>query len=86
MANFKGPRIANSARYQIRVTGHLDSSWSGRLGGLTISTSVQDDGSAVTSLTGELMDQAALLGTLNTLASLQYPILSVCYLSKEEAL
>lgn len=56
------------------------------MGGLTISTSVQDDGSAVTSLTGELMDQAALLGTLNTLASLQYPILSVCYLSKEEAL
>ena len=84
MATQKIPNMESAARYQLRVRGYLDASWSGRLGGLTISVSIDKDGSPVTSLSGELMDQSALLGTLNTLSSLHLPILSVCYLPGEE--
>ena len=58
------------ARYRIRVKGYLDSSWSDRLGGLDITTSSQEDvGPTVTTLRGDVLDQAALAGVLNTLQS-----------------
>jgi hypothetical protein len=67
------------ATYRLRVKGHLDSSWSDRLGGLTITTSSQDDGPTVTTLCGELLDQAALAGILSALYNLHMPLLSVEY-------
>jgi hypothetical protein len=84
MATHAIATMVSSARYQILVQGYLDASWSGRLGGLAIGTTVQEDGAVVTSLTGELMDQSALLGVLNTLSSLHLAILSVCYLSEDK--
>jgi hypothetical protein len=68
------------ATYRIRVKGHVDSSWSDRLGGLTITTSSQDDGPTVTTLRGQLLDQAALAGLLSALYNLHLPLLSVEYL------
>jgi hypothetical protein len=68
------------ATYRIRVKGHLDSRWSDRLGGLTITTSRQDDASVVATLYGEVLDQAALAGVLNALYNLHLPLLSVEYL------
>jgi hypothetical protein len=68
------------ATYRIRVKGHLDSSWSDRLGGLTITTSSQGDEPAVTTLYGEVVDQAALARVLNGLYNLHLPLLSVEYL------
>jgi hypothetical protein len=68
------------ATYRIRVKGQLDSSWSDRLGGLTITTSSQDDGPTVSTLRGELLDQAALAGVLSAVYSLHLPLLSVEYL------
>ena len=69
------------ATYRIRVKGHLDSSWSDRLGSLEITTSSQEDGPTVTILRGELQDQAALAGVLSALYNiLQMPLLSVEYL------
>jgi hypothetical protein len=68
------------ATYRIQVKGHLDSNWSDRLGGLTITTSSQEDEPTVTTLRGDLLDQAALTGVLYALYSLHLPLLSVEYL------
>ena len=57
-----GLALDTSATYRIRVMGYLDSSWSERLGGLTITTSGQGDEPAVTTLHGKVPDQAALAG------------------------
>jgi hypothetical protein len=72
--NFEQPAI-----YSIQVSGFLDKSWSDRLGGLEILCCEPEgsDGPQVTILTGELIDQAALLGVLNALYNWRYPLLSV---------
>ncbi|WP_395728059.1 hypothetical protein [Nakamurella sp.] len=46
--------------YTIRVRGHLDEHWSGRLGGLTIT----HDRSGTSTLSGAIADQAQLHGVL----------------------
>jgi hypothetical protein len=72
--------LGTPARYRIRVKGILDQSWSGRLGGMTI-TMEQEDEAPVTTLYGRLLDQAALLGVLNTLYDYYHaPLLSVEFL------
>jgi hypothetical protein len=78
--NYQGLNLGTPAKYRIRVKGVLDQSWSGRLGGMTITTN-QEDESLVTTLTGRLLDQAALLGVLNTLYDYYHaPLLSVEFL------
>jgi hypothetical protein len=49
------------------------------MGGLKITIIPPEEGSVVTQLSGEVMDQAALLGVINTLYNLHYPLLSVEY-------
>ena len=68
--------------YFIQIAGRLDKSWEDRLGGLMIASIEEDDvdNQTVTELKGCLPDQAALLGVLNTLYNLRYPILFVRYL------
>ena len=68
------------ATYRIRVKGYLDSSWSDCLSGLTISQSAQGDEPVVTTLYGQVLDQAALAGVLNGLYGFHLPLLSVEYL------
>jgi hypothetical protein len=63
--------------YHIRVKGHLDASWSDRLGGMEIKTIEQPGGTPETSLVGWLPDQAALCGVLNALYGLHFSLLSV---------
>jgi len=73
-------RLDTPATYRIRVKGYLDSSWSDCLGGLTISRSHQGKEVVVTTLHGQVLDQAALAGVLSALYGLHLPILSVEYL------
>ena len=77
--------IDQSAEYEICVVGELDDSWSDRLGGLAImcSNGGKKDEKPVTTLTGPLIDQAALFGVLNTLYDMRLPLLSVECLSIE---
>ena len=64
--------------YQITIRGVLDPDWSERLGGMEIVTFRSKDGQTfVTVLTGELLDQADLLGILNFLYDIGLPLLSV---------
>lgn len=72
--------LAAPGTYTIRVQGHLDETWSNRLGGMRITVSGTGR-HAVTVLFGPLVDQAALLGVLNALYELGLPLLSVEYLA-----
>jgi hypothetical protein len=69
---FDGP-----ARYRILVKGRIPDSWSDRIDGMSICQEAPDDQVPVTSLEGELADQAALTGVINTLYELHLPIISV---------
>ena len=69
------------ATYQISVQGWIDSSMSDLLGGMTICPDKVEAGHTVTTLCGELNDQAALAGVLNTIYELHLPVLSVLCLS-----
>ena len=71
------PSMAHPAIYRIRVRGQLNSSWSERLGGMTVTTTGGRDTDETTMLEGQLRDQAALTGVLNALYDLQFPLLSV---------
>jgi hypothetical protein len=63
--------------YQIQVQGRVASNWSDRLQGMKISQAASDAGIIVSTLTGELPDQTALAGVLNTLHEMHLPVLSV---------
>lgn len=65
------------ADYQISVQGRIDPPWSARLEGMTISQAAVGADLPVTTLQGELKDQTALAGVLNTLYELHLPILLV---------
>lgn len=75
---FDGP-----ATYQIRVQGRIDQVWSDRLEGMLISSHIPAYGPAVTTLIGQVTDQAAVVGVLNTLYELHLPLISVEWLTAE---
>ena len=72
------------ARYQIRVQGRINKNWSDRLEGMVISLDAPGEEPAICTLEGELLDQAALLGVVNTLYELHLPVLSVKCLTFQE--
>jgi len=65
------------ARYRISIQGQLSESWSDFLGGLEIRCASIPSYQTVTILTGQLLDQAALFGVLNSLYGLGLPLISV---------
>jgi hypothetical protein len=65
------------ANYQINVLGRIDPSMSDLLEGMTISPETVEANRPVTTLYGELGDQAALAGVLNTLYELHLTVLMV---------
>ena len=66
-----GPTATGTARYELRVAGHLDDHWAAALGELTLVR--LDDGT--TSLTGPVVDQAQLHGVLTRIRDLGVPLL-----------
>jgi hypothetical protein len=65
------------AAYRIRVLGCLKASWFDRLEGMLIGVTPPTQSPSVTTLSGTLADQAALVGVLNSLHGLRLVILSV---------
>jgi len=59
--------------YEIKLKGHLDENWADWFDGLTFAH--ENDGT--TTLTGEIIDQAALHGLLKKIRDLGMPLLSV---------
>ena len=68
-------KLDDSANYRIRVQGAVGKDWSDYLGGLEIALSQQEP--PVTTLRGQVIDQAALIGIINGLYDMGYPLLSV---------
>ena len=60
-------------RFELRVKGHLDARWADWFDGLTLTR--ERDGTTV--IHGEVADQAALHGLLQTLRDLGLPLISV---------
>ncbi len=58
---------------EICVKGQMDASWSGWLGGLTVTPMPQGK----TVLSGVVRDQSALVGLLNKLSGLGLPLVSL---------
>jgi len=65
------------ATYRIRVQGRLGPECSDRLGGLTVTIWEGVGGAPFAELTGQLADEAALMGVLEHLCSLRKPLLGV---------
>ncbi|MCP4536485.1 MAG: hypothetical protein GY832_05005 [Chloroflexi bacterium] len=68
--------------YQIQVLGRLTKRWSGWFDGMDISAELQND-RTVTTMTGVIVDQAALFGLLNRIRDLSLPLLLVRRIQSE---
>jgi hypothetical protein len=73
-------RFDGPAFYRIQVQGPIPKDWSDRLEGMAISQQKSEAGERVSTLEGELADQAALAGVLNSVYELHLPILLVEYI------
>ena len=73
------------ASYRIRVQGHLDDSWTDRLGGMVITRAFTEEKQPMSILIGRLSDQAALSGVMNALYGLHMSVFSVERLNEMEA-
>ena len=76
----QGLSLLEPAVYRISIQGILDMNWSDYYGGMTIEHEGDSKQTAMTSLMGKLADQSALIGVLNALFDIGYPILVVEYL------
>ena len=65
--------------YDIRVAGEIDTQWSAWLEGLTITHPRPGE----TKISGDIIDQAALHGTLNRIRNLNLSLLSVTRIETE---
>lgn len=72
--------VAQGDFFEIHVKGHLDDSWSDWLDGLDVK--LLNNGEMI--LFGHIGDQAALMGTLNKLYSLNLTLLSVSKVDLKE--
>jgi hypothetical protein len=75
-----GVSLLDPAVYRIGIQGILDKNWSDYCGGMTIEQEGDSKQYAITILTGSLANQSALIGVLNSLHDIGYPILSVEYM------
>ena len=76
----RGVSLLEPAVYRVRIQGILDKNWSDYYGGMTIEHEGDPKQHALTILMGKLPDQSALIGVLNSLHDIGYPIISVEYL------
>jgi hypothetical protein len=65
------------AIYQIRVQGRIDPTSSIILGGMKICPATVGEDSPITTLEGEVRDQAALVGGLNSLYGMHLTLISI---------
>jgi hypothetical protein len=72
-----GASMFEPATYRISILGTLDKKWSDYCGGMTIEHDLVLNQYPMTTLTGLLIDQSALIGVLNSLFDMGCPIISV---------
>lgn len=69
--------IGQPAVYQIRLQGALPSAWNDAVHGMQVVYTDSGDGSVCTTLTGSVIDQAALAGILHLAFMLRMTLISV---------
>lgn len=82
------PDFSGRGEYEIKVKGHLDERWSYWFEELAITTGFSEDGTPITTFTGQLVDQAALHGVLAKIRDIHMPLISVSQIemdSKDES-
>lgn len=77
--NAPHPHDPANSRYEIRIQGQLDARWSDWFEGFALS--ITDD---ETTLTGRVIDQAALHGLLRRVGDLGLTLISVTVLGEQE--
>lgn len=73
----QGPVRDHPGTYEIRVRGSIADNWSDWFEGMTIEHEADTEGIPITTLTGTVVDQAALIGILRRLHNLRLLLLSV---------
>jgi len=73
-------KLTGPATYQISVQGNIDENLGKRLGKMNMSM-VKSGNKTISTLTGNLQDQSALSGILNTLFDYRYIVISVLKLN-----
>jgi hypothetical protein len=63
--------------YQITIKGELDQSWSDWLGEVEIIAELAEDGTTITTLTVDKLDQPALFGILDRIRDLNLVLINV---------
>jgi len=63
--------------YQIKIRGLLDQSWTNWLGDVQIDAARQNNGDMISTLTVDILDQAALFGILDHIRDINLPLISV---------
>lgn len=78
-AHNKSPEYGfqSPALYKISVQGELNENWSDKLAGMQVSVIRTQGNNAVSELVGQIKDQSALSGVLNTLYENHFTIISV---------
>ena len=71
------PKLDRPACYEIKVPGRLDEGWSEWLEGMAVEVTSGAGATTVTTLRGEVPDQAALQGLLTRLYSMGLSLISV---------
>ena len=69
--------------YQITFQGKLDGSWQNWFAGFNFSNKKDAYGNILTTLTGDVIDQAALRGILNKLWDLNFILVAAIRIEKE---
>ena len=77
MLNEKNDLHCKFNYYHITVEGCIDASWSEWLGRLQLDSLKEENGLIITTLSGELKDQAALRGLMNRMWDLNLVVLSL---------
>lgn len=75
--------VHRPARYRVRVQGAVSESFCDTFGDMTIVVESDAGQQPVTTLTGQYLDQAALMGALNFLYDRRLPLLLVEYVPEE---
>ena len=77
------PNLDRPGTYRIKVPGRLDEHSSDWAEGMRVTIEQQGEGPPITTLTGQLIDQAALHGLLRRLYALGLPLIEVKWVGPE---